>query len=363
MAAILALVEEDHQRVRRRILRDRQNPLDSLDDRALIAKYRLSRACILDLCHELNDELQHPTRRSHPLPVSLQLLAALRYYGTGTFFLGVGDTLGIGKTVVSYCVRDVSRAISTMSPRYITFPGDNQSQQNTKTDFYNMYGFPNCLGAIDGTLIPILAPPAALDEPAFVCRKGYHAINAQAICNGRLLFTNAVVKWPGSTHDAFVWANCRLARKFEGGDFGESWLIGDSGYPLRPWLLVPYLNVAGRAEERYNARHKTARNTIERAFGLLKMRFRCLHKSGGCLMFSPSRCTKVILTCMCLHNICVKHRLPQPEDEEMVLVEEMQEDGIQEDQIVADEDNGPVNLNLRQDGVRVRQELTLNVFS
>ena len=267
--------------------------------------------------------------------------------------VGVGDTLGISKMTVSYCIRDVSRALSALSPRYITFPEDNQSQQNTKTDFYNMSGFPNCLGAIDGTLIPILAPPAA-----FVCRKGYHAINAQAICNSHLVFTNAVVRWPGSTHDAFVWANCNMATRFEGGEFGESWLIGDSGYALRPWLLVPYLNVANRAQERYNTHHKSARNTIERAFGLLKMRFRCLHKSGGCLMFSPTRCARVIVACMCLHNICIQHRLPQPEGDEV------QDEGVQDQDVAnAIDDDVPVNMNSRAEGVRVRQELTTNVFS
>lgn len=85
-------------------------------------------------------------------------------------------------------------------------------------------------------------------QPLFAA-KGYYGINAQAICNSHLVFTNAVVRWPGSTHDAFVWANCELARRFEGEEFGESSLIGDSGYPLRPWLLVPYLNVADRAQD------------------------------------------------------------------------------------------------------------------
>lgn len=356
MAAIFAIAEVQ-QRVRRRIFRDHQNPLDSLDDEAIIARFRLSRACIFDLCQELQDHLQHPTQRSHALPVSMQLLAALRYYGTGTFLRGVGDTLGISKMTVSYCIRDVSMALSTLSARYINFPDTNESRQVTKTNFFNMSGFPNCSSAIDGTLIPILAPPAALDEPAFVCRKGYHAINVQAICNSHLEFSNAVVKWPGSTHDAFIWDDCGLARRFGRGDFGNSWLIGDSGYPLRPWMLVTFLHTASRAQERYNAHHKTARNTIERAFGFLKMRFRCLDKSGGCLMFSPSRCTKVILACMCLHNICVRQRLPQPD---------LEGEPVEGDLIEAEdahlEVDGLVN-NLRAEGVRVRQELVNNIFT
>ena len=53
----------------------------------------------------------------------------------------------------------------------------------------------------------------------------------------------------------------------------------DSRYDIN-WLLTPLANPVGRGEERYNRRHKTARCTIEREFGLLKVRFRCLHKTG-----------------------------------------------------------------------------------
>jgi hypothetical protein len=357
MAAILAVVEEeDHPRVRRHILRDRQNPLETLDDQSFIESYRLSKEAVLDLCGDLREDLQHQTARSRALPVTLQVTAALKYYASGMFLRGVGEVLGLGRMTVSHCIRDVSRALSLHSQRYINFPVTLQEQQITKTGFNDRYGFPNCLGAIDGTLIPIISPTAGEDEPAYVCRKGYHAINTQGICDSELIFTNAVVRWPGSSHDAFIWANCELAERFEQGQYGDSWLIGDSGYPLRPWLLVPFLNPENRAQERYNRHHKTGRNTIERAYGLLKMRFRCLHKSGGCLMFSPSKCAKVILACMCLHNICIRRRMPEPQVE-------VHEDGNDIDQNLELDDNAPVNMNLRAEGVRVRQELTTNVFS
>ena len=60
-------------------------------------------------------------------------------------------------------------------------------------------------------------------------------------------------------------------------------MIGDSGYPLEPWLMTPYPDENAEREKRFNERHRSARNVIERCFGVLKSRFRCIHDTGGIL--------------------------------------------------------------------------------
>ena len=56
--------------------------------------------------------------------------------------------------------------------------------------------------------------------------------------------------------------------------------VGDSGYPLRPYLLTPISHQTDEAEEAYNRAHKKARRLIENAIGELKNRFKCLTKHG-----------------------------------------------------------------------------------
>lgn len=52
-----------------------------------------------------------------------------------------------------------------------------------------------------------------------------------------------------------------------------------SSYPLKPYLLTPFLEPQGPSQEAYNRALKATRCSVERAFGVLKKRFRlsCLH--------------------------------------------------------------------------------------
>ncbi|KAJ1106079.1 hypothetical protein NDU88_003482 [Pleurodeles waltl] len=98
--------------------------------------------------------------------------------------------------------------------------------------------------------------------------------------------------------------------------------ICDSAYALRPWIMTPFLTPRTESERQYNSAHKRTRNLIERTFGLLKARFRCLHRSGGALQYTPITAFKIVVACAILHNIATRRGLPltpadpDPDDEE-----------------------------------------------
>ena len=62
---------------------------------------------------------------------------------------------------------------------------------------------------------------------------------------------NAVVRWPGSTHDAKILRESELCRHFDVHP-PAGVLLGDSRYPLKSWLMEPYLNPVTDAQRRFN---------------------------------------------------------------------------------------------------------------
>ena len=204
----LLLYAQRHMR-RERIFRDRQNPLDFMPDEDLMQKYRLPRDRIIHVCGLVDDNLYHRTRRNHALSVSLQVLVALRYYAVGGFQDPLGQGHGLHKSTVSRCISRVSTALCSHAAEFIKFPDDVDGRRRITQKYYDLCGLPRVIGAVDGTLIPIKAPVD--DEHLFVCRKGFHAMNVQVVVD---IFRDVVIQYPGNAHDAYIWNNCALARRF-----------------------------------------------------------------------------------------------------------------------------------------------------
>ncbi|XP_052772677.1 uncharacterized protein LOC128211697 [Mya arenaria] len=160
-------------------------------------------------------------------------------------------------------------------------------------------------GVIDGTHIGINAPYE--HEEVFVNRKGVHSIIVQEVFDPLHRIIDVVVRWPGSVHDSRVLRESGLFDLFEGGHANGYYLLGDSGYPAKRWLLTPYLAPQNATVEGYNRSHKITRALVERSIGQLKKRFGVLH---GEINLEPHKVCKVIVACCVLHNICKERAIP-----------------------------------------------------
>lgn len=58
----------------------------------------------------------------------------------------------------------------------------------------------------------------------------------------------------------------------------------------------------------FNKRIQSARSLVERVIGLLRNRFRCLHKERK-LRYYPTKASKIINSCATLHNFLIRRQL------------------------------------------------------
>ncbi|MQM05170.1 hypothetical protein Taro_037977 [Colocasia esculenta] len=169
--------------------------------------------------------------------------------------------------------------------------------------------FKDALGAIDGTHIPV---NVAIDgQPRFRNQKQGITQNVMAVVSFDGLFQYACVGWEGSAPDMKVlrWAISR-------GEFvvplGKYFLV-DGGCTNTSSFLIPYRGHRyhissfrrlgnGRydnKQEKFNHRHAQLRNCVERALGVLKMRFQTL-REGNMYPFDTQK--KIVFACLVVHN-------------------------------------------------------------
>ena len=173
-------------------------------------------------------------------------------FASGSFQIIIADTFNVDQSTVSRAVHSVCNTLVRRSHMFIKFPTAQGIEEN-KRKFYDIGNFPNIFGLIDGTHVRIIAPSQHEDQ--FVNRKGYHSINVQVVVNADSQFINIVAKWPGISHDPRVLKESAIFRHLEQSNI-DGYLLRDSGYPCKKFLLTPYLQRQSRQEIRYNRSHK-----------------------------------------------------------------------------------------------------------
>jgi DDE superfamily endonuclease len=182
----------------------------------------------------------------------------------------------------------------------------NHFAEKTDGVFYGPFA---CL---DGIAIRISSPSEedVPDPGNYFCRKGFFALNVQAICDRskRFLWTSPSNK--GSTHDSVAFSGSLLydlliecSRELLE---KELFIAGDSAYGLTPFLIVPFeadelttQNDPLKAKDSFNFHLSSCCIYIECAFGELVMRWGIFWRT---LLFDLKKSIKIIQACMLLHN-------------------------------------------------------------
>ena len=170
-----------------------------------------------------------------------------------------------------------------------------------------------CIGALDGWVVKIQKPSQKdniNNAQSFYSRKGYYAVNVQAIVDKKkqILFRSIMSR--GAEHDSTAFKKSSLYawllqhwQTLAGKGY---YFIGDSAYSQKSFLLMPYDNaIHGTPEDNYNFFHSSSRIAVECCFGEVDLRWGILWRE---LNYSLEVNCKIIDACMRLHNFIVEHR-------------------------------------------------------
>ncbi|XP_055919683.1 putative nuclease HARBI1 [Eupeodes corollae] len=261
------------------------------------------------LCQELLAMEQHnygPGRES--TDIEKKIMITLWYLGNPECMRSIADRFGV-------CIANVFRIITSIcdnliqlnrTKRFIKWPNSDEAAR-TSAHYLRKTRLPGVIGSIDGCHIAIRAP--TISPNSYINRKGFHSVLLQGVCNHRLEFTYCYTGEAGSIHDALLLRRSKIIDKINSGQFyihEEQHLLGDSAYPLKQWLVTPYKDNGRLRDEHkiFNRVHSKCRVSIERAFGLLKGRWRRLFSINS---LKPISIVKYIMASCILHNICIAY--------------------------------------------------------
>jgi hypothetical protein len=305
--------------------------LEQYDDSRWLEMFRMTKSAVYALADLLRPHVQkQDTKYRMAVPVLVRVACTLFKLIHGASLLICSEMFVVGRSTISLILRDVVCAINDTLRHELMWP-TGQRIGEVQDDFFNLCGLPGVVGAIDGTHISISKPRFGLAD-YFYFKSGGYTLNCQAVVDSNKRFLDLYIGMPGSTNDACILRRSSLYHLamhnnlFDARDSVDGfapYLIGDFGYPLLPWLMVPHrgLQQLTATERLFNRKLRRGRCVVENAFGILKQTFReLLGKSKLSVTFLPN----VISACTILHNIL----LGQSHDEVERLLGILRNEGL-----------------------------------
>ena len=171
--------------------------------------FRVCRATFAYLVNELQPVLQRQELLRSIIPVDQRVAIALWRLRTNVEHRTISHLFGVGLSSVCVTVNQVCEAIVVLfGPQYIKLP-QGEGWQTVVDGFLQRWQFPQCVGAMDGSHIPIIAPPVNAKD--YYNRKGFQSILLQGVVDHQCKFMDVYIGWPGSVHDARVLANYKFS--------------------------------------------------------------------------------------------------------------------------------------------------------
>ncbi|XP_032364242.1 putative nuclease HARBI1 [Etheostoma spectabile] len=274
--------------------------------------FRLTRGAM----HSVQRLLQR--EQDHGWGIELEVLIYTYWLAHGLSYRVVARVFNVPKATVHCIIHRVAQNIWDNLRRAIYFP-QTADLPAAGLGFVNISGTPafhNVVGAISHIRIK----PPQRHRLDYLNYKGFYSVNMQAICKSNGRFLDIFVGYPGSVHDTRIMKNSSFYTTRRYLPTGYI-LLGDGGYPCLETpicLITPFKEpVQGQVQQRFNYYQSRGRSIIERAFGMMKTRWRStLFKA---LEVKPPFAPQVIASCAFLHNVCMDNGDTLVPDEDILI--------------------------------------------
>ncbi|GAA0182782.1 hypothetical protein LIER_30425 [Lithospermum erythrorhizon] len=291
--------------------------------------FRMGKETFDIICNELSSVVaKENTMLRDAVPVRQRVAVCIWRLATGEPLRLVSKRFGLGISTCHKLVLEVCSAIRTvLMPKYLQWP-DEELTRRIKDEYKSISGIPDVVGSMYTTHIPIIAPKisvAAYFNKRHTERnqKTSYSITVQGVVDPRGVFSDVCIGWPGSMPDDQVLEKSALFQRANQGLLKGVWIVGNPGYPLLDWVLVPYnqRNLTW-TQHAFNEKIGEVQRVSKEAFARLKGRWSCLQKRTEVKL---QDLPVVLGACCVLHNICeMRNEEMEPElnfeliDDEMV---------------------------------------------
>ncbi|CAJ2631031.1 unnamed protein product [Trifolium pratense] len=246
-----------------------------------------------------------------------QVAIAFIRLSSGESLTTIGDSFQLNQATVSQITWKFVEAMEERGLRHLTWPSTEMEMQEIKSKFENIRGLTNCCGAVDSTHIMMTLPSVDPESSVWLDREKNCSMVLQAIVDPDLRFRDIVTGWPGSVSDDHVLRSSTFfklteeGKRLNGGNkilpdetVLREYIVGDTGFPLLPWLLTPYEGEdLSNVQVEFNKRIAATQMVAKRALARLKEMWKII---GG-VMWKPDKrkLPRIVLVCCILHNIVI----------------------------------------------------------
>ena len=264
--------------------------------------FRVSKQVFGEILEMIYPSLLRASCVGDSIEPSKKLALTLRFFATGDSFGTLAHLFRVGLSTVRVIIADVSEAISAHPElnKLVQFPSTEEEFYSISKDFFDMFQFPNVVGAVDDTHIKIVKP--GTDPASYFDYKKNYSIHLQAVCDSKTRVLFYYIGAPGKNNDGGVAEISGFNDLLNSGRIPPQYhIVGDPAFALHPNLLSRFPGLHLQPwESRYNWRQSRCRMVVESLFGRLKGRFNILLKPMA--FKNLNMVCMIVKTCVLLHN-------------------------------------------------------------